>query len=88
MPGGRSGLSCADRGAVVAVPAIIASERDMLPPERCDVAGGLSRHRHAGDSLFEMAGVPQNDGGDEKIEAGGAVGMVFEPAVAQFAGAG
>ena len=57
----------------------------MLPPERCDVAGGFRRHRHAGDSLFEIAGVPQNDGGDEQVEPGGAVGLIFEPAVAQFA---
>ena len=57
----------------------------MLPPERCDVAGSFRRHGHAGDGLFEVAGVPQDDGGYEQVEAGGAVGLVFEPAVPQFA---
>lgn len=57
----------------------------MLPPERCDVAGSFGRDGHAGDGLFEVAGVPQDDGGYEQVEAGGAVGLVFKPAVPQFA---
>ena len=57
----------------------------MFPPKRCDVAGSFGRHGHAGDGLFEVAGVPQDDGGYEQVEAGGAVGLVFEPAVLQFA---
>src|SRR3546814_18430626 len=35
--------------------------------------------------MLEIAGVPQDDGGDEQIEAGGAIGLVFEPPVAQLA---
>jgi hypothetical protein len=49
------------------------------------VAGSFGRHGHAGDGLFEVAGVPQDDGGYEQVEAGGAIGLVLEPAVAQFA---
>ena len=57
----------------------------MLPAQwrdvACDFVGCADvRQRH-----FEIASVPQDDGGDEQVEAGGAVGLVFEPAVPQFA---
>src|SRR3546814_5983244 len=32
-----------------------------------------------------IAGVPQDDGGDEQVEAGGAIGLVLEPPITQFA---
>src|SRR3546814_8405720 len=35
--------------------------------------------------LFEIASVPQDDGGDEQVEAGGAISLVFELPITQFA---
>src|SRR3546814_2272579 len=56
---------------------------------RCSWRGGGGRYvlwdRRRAGRLFEIAGVPQDDGGDEQIEAGGAIGLVFEPPVAQLA---
>ena len=57
----------------------------MLPAQwrdvACDFVGCADvRQRH-----FEIASVPQDDGGDEQVEAGGAIGLVLEPTIAQFA---
>ncbi len=49
------------------------------------MAGHLVQRPHVGQCPFEIAGVPQDDGRDQQVEAGGAVGLVLEPTVAQFA---
>ena len=38
-----------------------------------------------GDGALQISGVPEDDRGDDKIEAGGAVLLVFVGAVADFA---
>lgn len=56
----------------------------MLPSYgRCDEQ--CASDRKGADRLFEIAGVPQHDGGHEQIEAGSAIGLVLEPLVVQFA---
>ena len=57
----------------------------MLPSQWGDVASNVLRDRKGADCLFEIAGIPQDDGGYEQIEAGGAIGLVLEPPVAQLA---
>ena len=62
----------------------------MLPSERRDVGEKLVGNDFAAraqlvDGAAEIDGVPENDGGDGEIEAGGAVALVFEGAVADFA---
>ena len=49
------------------------------------MASNVFRDRQRPDCLFEIAGVPQDDGGHKEIEAGGAIGLVLEPPVAQLA---
>ena len=39
----------------------------------------------SGDRAVQIEGVPQDDGGDEEVEAGSAMLLVFEGAVADFA---
>jgi hypothetical protein len=48
------------------------------------MARDLVRRSNVGQCLFEIAGVPEDDHGDQQFEAGGAVGLVLEPAVAQL----
>ena len=62
----------------------------MLPSERRDVSEKLVGNDFAartqfGDSAAEIDGVPEDDGGDGKVEAGGAVALVFESPIADFA---
>jgi len=62
----------------------------MLPSERRDVSEKLVGNDFAartqfGDSAAEIDGVPEDDGGDGKVEAGGAVALVFESPVTDFA---
>ncbi len=71
-------------------PDVIAVERDMLPAERRDMSEKLVRNDFAAraqlvDGAAEIDGVPEDDGGDGEIKAGGAVALVFENAVADFA---
>jgi hypothetical protein len=40
-------------------------ERDVLPPERRNVASDFRRLRDAGNGLFAVAGVPRDSGADE-----------------------
>lgn len=56
----------------------------MLPSQRSDVARDVLRDRQRTDRLLEIAGVPQDDGGDEQVDAGSAIGLVLEPPVAQL----
>ena len=57
----------------------------MLPSQRGDMARNVFGDRQRPDRLFEITSVPQDDGGHEEIEAGGAIGLVLEPPVAQLA---
>lgn len=57
----------------------------MLPAQWCDMSGDLVRRAHGGQRLFEITGVLQDDCGDRQVETRGTVGLVLEPAVAQFA---
>jgi hypothetical protein len=40
------------------------------------MAGNVFQRSHVGQCLFEIAGVPQDDRGDQQVEAGGTVGLV------------
>ena len=71
-------------------PDVIAIEGDVLPSERCDVGDeligdGFAAGTQLVDGASEIDGVPEDDGGDGEIEAGGAVALVFERPVADFA---
>ncbi len=62
----------------------------MLPAERSDVGEKLVGNDFAARTQFvdgagEIDGVPENDGGDGEIEAGGAIALIFESPVADFA---
>ncbi len=82
----KCGAAGTDRPrSIVPLPAIVAGERDMLPAQRCDMTGNVVRRSHIGQCPFEIAGVPKDNRGDQKVEAGGAVGLVLEPAIAQLA---
>src|SRR3546814_20037042 len=57
----------------------------MLPAQWCDVARDFVGRADVHQRHFELAGVPQDDSGDEQAEAGCAIGLIFEPPVAQLA---
>src|SRR3546814_10173494 len=57
----------------------------MLPAQWCDVARDFVGRADVHQRPFEIAGVPQDDSGDEQVEAGCAIGLIFEPPVAQLA---
>ena len=57
----------------------------MLPAQWCDVARDFVGRADVHQRHFEIAGVPQDDSGDEQVEAGCAIGLIFEPPVAQLA---
>ena len=61
----------------------------MLPPERRQVSkkvvGNVLGLAQGGDCAAQIAGVPQDDSRDEKIEAGSAVLLVLVGPVADFA---
>jgi hypothetical protein len=53
----------------------------MLPSERRDMFGGFRSHVTAlttqlGKSAFQIHRVPKNNGGDQNVEAGGAVATI------------
>ena len=61
----------------------------MLPPERRQVGQQVVRHclrlaKH-GDGAFEVARVPQDDGGDEQAQPGRPVLLVLVGTVAYLA---
>jgi hypothetical protein len=39
----------------------------------------------SGDGAFQIHGVPENDGGDNQVQAAGAISVVLETAVAEVA---
>ena len=61
----------------------------MLPAERRQVGqqriGDVFDLSQSIDGAFEISGVPKDDRRDDKVEAGGAVLLVFVCAVADFA---
>ena len=62
----------------------------MLPSERRDVSEKLVGNDFAAraqlfDGAAEIDGVPKDDGGDGEIEARGAIALVFEGPIADFA---
>jgi hypothetical protein len=63
----------------------------VLPAERRKVGeqmvGDVLALPQSGDGALQVARIPQDDGGDEQIEAGGAVLLVLVGAVADFSGA-
>lgn len=76
------------RDSLVDAPQRIAGEADMLPPERGHVLKqgrllglGFLQQRHG---AFQIDRVPQGDGGDQEIQAAGAMMLVFEGTVSHF----
>src|SRR3546814_19973660 len=57
----------------------------MFPAQWRDVTCDFVWRADISQRHFELAGVPQDDGGDEQVEAGGAIGLVLEPPITQFA---
>ena len=49
------------------------------------MVGDILDLAQGGDGALEISRVPQDDGGDEQVEAGGAVLLVLVGAVADFA---
>src|SRR3546814_14691648 len=80
-----SDVCSSDIGAIIDIPAIVAGQRDMLPAQWCDVAREFVARADVHQRHFEIAGVPQDCSGDEQVEAGCAIGLIFEPLVAQLA---
>ena len=67
-------------------PDVVAIEDDVLPAERGNVGEQLIGRSFGlgaklGDGVGEVDGVPEDDGGDREVEAGGTVALVFEGAV-------
>ena len=67
-------------------PDVVAIEDDVLPAERGNVGEQLIGRSFGlgaklGDGVVEVDGVPEDDGGDREVEAGGTVALVFEGAV-------
>src|SRR3546814_14827511 len=73
-----SDVCSSDLGAIIDIPAIVAGQRDMLPAQWCDVARDFVGRADVHQRHFEIAGVPQDDSGDEQVEAGCAIGLIFE----------
>jgi hypothetical protein len=68
------------------LPDVVAIEDDVLPAERGNVGEQLIGRSFGlgpklGDGVVEVDGVPEDDGGDREVEAGGTVALVFEGAV-------
>ena len=49
-----------------------------------EIIGDVLGLAHGFDGAGEVAGVPEDDGGDDQVEAGGAVLLVLEGPVADF----
>ncbi len=61
----------------------------MLPAQRGQVSqqmvGNVLRLTQRGDGALEVSRVPKDDRGDEEVEAGSSVLLVFVSAIADFA---
>ncbi len=69
----------------VGVPAVVSGQRQILLAERRDVAHHLGAKAELGGRDLEVAGVPEDHGGDEKVWARRPVDLVLEGAVAHLA---
>ena len=71
-----------------ACPDVVAGEVDVLPAERGQVEeeliGNLLDFTEGGDSTFKIAGVPQDDRGDEEVQTGRPMLLVLVCAVPDF----
>src|SRR5437764_10826536 len=69
-------------------PDIAARQIDVLPTERREVGekvvGNVFDLAQDGNRAVQIAGVPQDDRGDEEVQAGGAMLLIFGGAVANF----
>jgi hypothetical protein len=61
---------------------VLLTERRQLSEK---VMGHVLDLAQAGNRAVQITGVPQGDGRDEQVEAGGAMLLVFEGAIADFA---
>jgi hypothetical protein len=60
----------------------------MFPAERGQVGEKLVRYlldlAHGGDGALKVSGIPEDNRGDEEVEAGGAVLLVLVSEIADF----
>ena len=77
------------RHALLCGPDVIAGEVHMLPAERRQMGQKMIGHilglAQGGDGRLQISRVPEDDGGDKQVEAGGAVLLVLVGSVADFA---
>ena len=71
-------------------PDVVTIKADVLPAERGNVGEQLIGQSFGlgaklGNGVAEVDGVPEDDGGDREVEAGGTVELVFEGAVPNLA---
>ena len=71
-------------------PDVVAIEANVLPAERGNVGEQFVRQRFAlgaklCNSVGQVDGVPEDDGGDREVEAGCTVALIFEGAVPDLA---
>ena len=71
-------------------PNIVPIEGDMLPTERRDMSEQIVTDQFSigpqfGNGVAEIDRIPEDDGGDDEIEARSPVELIFEGAVADFA---
>ena len=76
------------RNRIQGCPDIIAREIDVLPAERGQMDEELIRNlldlAQGGNGAFKVAGIPEDNRGDEEVQAGGAMLLIFVGAVANF----
>src|SRR6516162_6682783 len=76
------------RPLVCSRPDIVARQIDVLPTKGRQmsekVVGNFFGHAQGGDGAVQITGVPQDDRGDEEVQAGGAMLLIFVGAVADF----
>ena len=70
-------------------PNVVAIEGDVLPAERRDmsnkiIGNSLAARTQFVDDATEIEGIPEDHGGDGKVEAGSPVSLIFEGAVTDF----
>ena len=85
----RSQFGIVFRHGVLSSPYVIAGQVHMLPTQRGEVSqqvvGDVLRLTQRGDGALEVSRVPEDDRGDEEVEAGSSVLLVFISAIADFA---
>ena len=70
-------------------PDIVAGQVDVLPAQRREMRqemfGDIFRLAQGGDRSFEVSGVPQDDRGNDEVQARSAVLLVLVGAITDFA---